>query len=113
MTTDELRRMLELAARACALEVKCAGENYNGLTLWVRDSSDCPWFPWAPNTDDGDSARMRTALRMNVIWSDTAVHCLSSLGVAVESFADHNNDRDAALLLCALRVAAMIGEGME
>ncbi len=26
---------------------------------------------------------------------------------------DHNNDRNAALRLCALKVAVMIGEGME
>ena len=59
------------------------------------------------------SARVRTALRISVIWSDTAVHCLNSLGDAVESFADHNGDRNAALRLCALKVAAMIGEEME
>ena len=33
--------------------------------------------------------------------------------IADESFADHNGDRNAALRLCALKVAAMIGEGME
>ena len=27
---------------------------------------------------------------MNVIWSDTAVHCLNSMGGAIESFSDHN-----------------------
>jgi len=32
--------------------------------------------------------------------------------LALESFSDHNNDRNAALRRCALRVAAMIGEGM-
>ena len=31
----------------------------------------------------------------------------------LELLADHNNDRNAALRLCALKVAAMIGEGME
>jgi len=29
-----------------------------------------------------------------------------------ELVADHNNDHNAALRLCALKVAAMIGEGM-
>lgn len=35
------------------------------------------------------------------------------MGEAFESFADHNNDRNAALRLCALKVAAMIGEVMK
>ena len=54
MTTDELCRMLELAARACGAQIE---------------------------------------------------PCVCS--------SHHNNDRNAALRLCALRVAAMIGEGME
>ena len=91
-TKTELRHLLEMAARACG----CSSGGH-----------------WSPHADDGMSARMRTALRMNVLWSDTAVHCLNSMGEAFESFADHNGDRDAALRLCALKVAAMIGEGME
>ena len=50
-------------------------------------------------------------MRINVLWSDTAVHCANSFGDAYESFADHESP-DAALRLCALRVAAMMGEQM-
>ena len=124
MTTEtELRHLLEMAAMACALEVKCTGENYNGLTLWVRDSSDCPWFPWAPHTDDCDSARMRSALGIctNWIWyvmngehKCVGVECTSPFSRAIDVYLkDHNNDRNAALRLCALRVAAMIGENIK
>ena len=117
MTTDELRRLLDLAAKACGIQVDERGP-YTEVPCMQSEFGKGTWIEnvrrdWNPHTDDGDSARIRTALRMNVIWSDTAVHCLSSLGDAFESFADHNNDRNAALRLCALRVAAMIGEGME
>jgi len=117
MTTDELRRMLELAARACGIqvdergpftEVPCMQSEF-GKGNWIESSRRA----WIPDIDDGDSARMRSAIRMNVIWSDTAVHCINSMGVAFEQFSDHNGDRNAALRLCALKVAAMIGEGME
>lgn len=111
MTTDELRRMLELAAKAMGY---VATESLRNGEFRVHDESDQYWsFAWQPHTDDGDSARMRTALRMNVIWSDTAVHCLNSMGGSLESFSDHNGDRNAAMRLCALKVAAMIEEGIE
>ena len=98
-TKTELRHLLEMAARACGAQIEPCVCSSGGH--------------WSPHADDGMSARMRTALRMNVLWSDTAVHCLNSMGEAFESFADHNGDRNAALRLCALKVAAMIGEGME
>ena len=107
MTTDELRRLLEMAARACGAQIEpcvCSSQPFRFKATKNH---------FSPHVDDGASARMRTALRMNVIWSDTAVHCLNSMGGAIESFADHNGDRNAALRLCALRVAAMIGVGME
>ena len=112
MTTDELRRMLELAARACGIHLHHWFEAH-GCYMASSIKGGDPDFGWCPDEDDGDSAKMRTALRMNVIWSDTAVHCLNSMGEAFESFADHNNDRNAALRLCALRVAAAIGENTQ
>ena len=108
MTTEpELRHLLEMAAKACGAQIEpcvCSSQPFRFKATKNH---------FSPHVDDGASARMRTALRMNVIWSDTAVHCLNSMGGAIESFADHNGDRNAALRLCALKVAAMIGEGME
>jgi len=106
-TETELRHLLEMAAKACGAQIEpcvCSSQPFRFKATKNH---------FSPHADDGTSARMRTALRMNVIWSDTAVHCLNSMGGAFESFADHNGDRNAALRLCALRVAAMIGEGME
>ena len=108
MTAEtELRHLLEMAAKACGAQIEpcvCSSQPFRFKATGGH---------WSPHADDGMSARMRTALRINVLWSDTAVHCLNSLGDAVESFADHNGDRNAALRLCALKVAAMIGEEME
>ncbi len=106
-TKTELRHLLEMAARACGAQIEtcvCSSQPFRFKSTGGH---------WSPHADDGASARMRTALRMNVIWSDTAVHCLNSMGGSLESFSDHNGDRNAALRLCALKVAAMIGEGME
>jgi hypothetical protein len=119
MTTDELRRMLELAARAMGY---VATESFRNGEFRVHDKSDQYWsFAWNPHTDDGDSARMRSALLIDVDWLvELGENDVTSFGVmcwndksAHELFADHNNDRNAALRLCALKVAAMIGEGMN
>lgn len=116
MTTEELRRMLELAARAQEI----AGQAVGSSRLFVSDSGNV--YDWLD--DDGDSARMRSALGIGVAWEPDPsgeIHSLSHVHCMCwriphgrsERIADHNNDRDAALRLCALRVAAAIGEGME
>ena len=103
MTT---REMLELAARAANIR-------------W--DKTDEVWFgdgvgkEWNPDTDDGDSSRMRTKLRIDVTWLPESVRCEhweDYDAEAMERLSDHNNDPDAALRLAALRVAAMMGERM-
>lgn len=124
MTTDELRRMLELAARAQGIVGQVAGSS----PLFVSDSGIV--YDWLD--DDGDSARMRSALLIDVDWlveieegmgfltqrrrnsggDAFGVMCWNDKSTH-ELFADHNGDRNAALRLCALRVAAAIGEGME
>lgn len=115
MTTDELRRMLELAARAMGY---VATESFRNGEFRVHDKSDQYWsFAWNPHTDDGDSARMRSALGINVAWYGNLVECSTSAEDSTDEWtelvADHNGDRNAALRLCALRVAAAIGESMK
>jgi len=98
MTTDELRHLLEMAAKACGIEIEDNRQH------------------WTPDTDDGDSARMRSALGINVAWYGNLVECSTSAEDSTDEWtelvADHNNDRNAALRRCALRVAAMVGERM-
>jgi len=83
---------------------------------------------WAPHVDDGDNSRMRTKLRIDVLWvyaengDAVGVECsvmrhhgdrfFTMRARWIEMLADHNNDPDAALRLCALRVAAQMGEQM-
>lgn len=111
MTTDELRRMLELAARACGAQIEpcvCSSQPFRFKATGGH---------WSPHADDGASARMRSALGINVAWYGNLVECSTSAEDSTDEWtelvADHNGDRNAALRLCALRVAAMIGEGME
>lgn len=129
MTTEtELRHM---AAKACGIlvdergpftEVPCMQSEF-GNGNWIENVRR----DWNPHTDDGDSARMRSALgiSVNFVCSPTSnrisgVRCFADrighymqMHEHVEHVADHNNDRNAALRLCALRVAAAIGEGMK
>ena len=78
MNTDELRRMLELAARACGAQIEpcvCSSQPFRFKATKSH---------FSPHVDDGASARMRTALRMNVIWSDTAMRAMDAAAKAFE-----------------------------
>ena len=117
MTTEtELLHLLEMAARACGYMPNnnwqwCQRAGTDGAFRY-RLGGD--WVEWAPHTDDGDSARMRSALLVDVYMQEWQVVCTKDRrAMFFEKFADHNNDRNAALRLCALKVAAMIGVGME
>lgn len=112
MTTEtELRHLLEMAAKACGIEIEQC--TCTDVPFRRKDNRQ----HWTPDTDDGDSARMRSALGTNVAWYGNLVECSTSAEDSTDEWtelvADHNNDRNAALRLCALRVAAAIGEGME
>ena len=119
MTTDELRELLTLAARAMNLPVVFADE-YGGSTEidWYypvgydEDGDVQDW--WNPAIDDGDCAEMCAALGIDSIWWDTYVRCeFDDIDAdAQEYFRDHNNDRAAAWRMAALRVAAAIGKEM-
>jgi len=114
------RETLELAAKAAGYEVKfadCCGKTIavmrekvaSHLTA-VRD--------WNPEHDDGDSARMRTDLSLNVDFDvDDVAAVLANRGMyggrAFERYADHNNDKHAALRYATLMVAAEIGRRMK
>ena len=116
MTTDELRHLLEMAAKACGIEIEQC--TCTDVPFRRKDNRQ----HWTPDTDDGDSARMRSALGICVNWiwyamngehKCVGVECGYPFSRAIDVYLkDHNNDRNAALRLCALKVAAMIGEGM-
>ena len=120
----DTRKLLELAAKAMGYEH--TKDNTRSDLWFLLDGKHVSetqrhYIVWAPHTDDGDSARMRSALGIGVEWIGSGgftdligVECWGwERGKHVRYFADHNNDRDAALRMCALRVAAGIGRGMK
>jgi hypothetical protein len=110
MTTDELRRLVERAAKTIGLSGELRDDGpYNDVSWWDDDGNIYQW-----HRDDGDCARLIAVCQIDVSWFPNSVHCERwryhhgiSLGSRFdEAFTDHNNDRNAALRLCALRVAA-------
>jgi hypothetical protein len=114
----DTRNLLELAAKACGYPVVFLDEHgttgVNGYFPMGHDEHGDVSEWWNPHTDDGDCLRMIAKLRIDVVWialSD-AVQCTHmGAGAKIESFTNHESP-DAALRLCALRVAAMMGEQM-
>lgn len=113
---NDTHKLLEMAAKAMGRKIPTPRQY---PWAWINDggiheniSEDGSRVKtWAPHTDDGDNSRMRTKLRINVFWSDTAIHCANAFGDAYELLANHESP-DAALRICALRCAAMMGERM-
>lgn len=113
------RETLELAAKAAGCEIRdIRGVTYINKTMLTNGD----WWnakPWSPMIDDGDSARLRTDLSLNVDWdNDLGMVAVLEKGEHISSgyfqnYADHNNDKHAALRYAALMVAAEIGRRMK
>lgn len=98
------RQMLEDAARAIGLHV----------VLWHGDTpnvsrGDAVSWPWNPLADDGDEARLETALGLNVAWDFFSV----LVGDVIEIFNRNGNDKQASRRRAGVRVAASIGAKMR
>jgi hypothetical protein len=106
MTVPSVREMLEAAASVAGIDLKwsASGWHYTGNK------------PFNPHYDDGDSARLRSAGMMNVIWNEQAKHVEVSVGLDgqtfTEFFADHNYDRNAALRMATLRCTVEMARRM-
>lgn len=121
MTPAELRRLLELAAKAMGLSIDEHSRN-GSCWAWVykKDAvpdsdGEMPIFRWSPYNDDGDSRRMEVALNLQVnpeIQTDhgpAATAYDGGHGIATEL---HNGDKAKATRMAVLRAAAAIGEAM-
>ncbi len=118
MDAKELRRLLELAAKAAQAAGANIIDSEAGPQIFERyasDGSEC-YRIWLPNYDDGEALRLAVLLRMKVYpgeaycW-DAAVadYSHSFSGVCDE---DEEPDTFAATRLAVLRAAAAIGEAM-
>ena len=117
MTTDT-KELLTYAAKAVGLEL----DEFS----YVEKPNTPAYFTaknyvgrWNPATDDGDSARLRTALEMDVEWYvngrvKVAVYFYDKYERASkgENAADHSGDKNAALRWATLKLAAEIGRRM-
>lgn len=111
---DEIKRLLELAAKAAGIEHQGYEEASEfGLPSGLRVGRGI----WNPHTDDGDSRRLEVALGMLVevdleARSVTVVLPPSQLRVKIvhkQQIAD-GSDGLAEVRLAVLRAAAAIGE---
>ena len=107
----EMREMLELAALAVGIKVRCF-DNIETLILEVDEL-----IYWNPHTDDGDSRRLQVALGIDLIISLDG-RC-TAMGVApsenFEYFEIDEREYDAGsnARLAVLKVAADIGRRMK
>lgn len=120
MSPAELRRMLELAAKATGQP--------GVFQQWSdsRDSVSCGIAPngspgrmwWNPADDDGISRRLEVRLMLEVYHAENdgqmvcAVGYAGPLGKILYVMEPHGSDPEAATRLAVLRAAAAIGESM-
>lgn len=113
MTAAELRRLLELAAKAAGYRV--CHELTNG-GVYVSDDLHNIRFDWNPADDDGDSRRLQVKLRIKCRYHSVLGQGLAwTEGDAAEFTAnveDCGRNECAATRLAVLRAAAAIGESM-
>lgn len=118
LPVNQDRELLELAAMAYGIQGMYRPGNkdiYQGIEHGEGLFQDI----WCPLDDDGDDARLESALRFDVTWYESFVLvgpriCGSETGSAhAEYYADHNGDRQAARRYAGVRAAAEIGKGME
>lgn len=104
------RELLQLAARAAGLEV-WGGQWPQDDMLFVAPKRPDPsgkvtGVEWDPLTDDGDEARLESALGLNVAWDFHSVR----VGGATEFFRRQDGDgvKQAARRRAGVRAAAAI-----
>jgi len=90
------RELLELAAKAAGIEIKCV----LGETFWKPDG-----IPWNPLTDDADALRLAVKLRITPHIDGNLTDAESTAGFATEP---HFNDPYAATRRAIVRAAAAL-----
>lgn len=110
--SEDIREMVELAAVALGLKGRALErmEKRGHYVYSVSNGFERTRYDWLG--DDGDSARMRSALLIDADWFGNLVQCSKDTHVEHEYYAEHN-DRNAALRLATLKVAAEIGRRMK
>lgn len=117
-TPEELRELMEFAAKAIGKKVIRWADDGKGLMLYGEQN------PWNPADDDGDSFRLamealididhnsRCAIQKFCRAYTTGYH-LGTPNFLEEELFDREHERPAAARLAVLRVAAAIGRSMS
>ena len=111
MSTEQQRKMMECAAKACGYEIlDWYGERYT-----AHDGEKLIAFN--PLTNPGDTAEMCAKLRISVLYEHDPCEFLScfahnSHDPEIAYYKDHDNSRLKAWMFAATMVAAKIG-GMK
>lgn len=103
------REILELAAKAAGyVFVWDYDRHFDGPAILQQG------FPiaWDPIEDDGDCARMESAIGIDVYWHEDCVCCMFNGFGFTRHFGDHDDDKDAARRYASTRVAVLIGKAM-
>lgn len=121
MTPAELRRLLDLAAKAMGYTTthKWNAErmllNPTVVALVVHRDGELVTTGWNPADDDGDSRRLEVMLNLQVnpeIKTDHGPAATAYDGGYGIATVQHNGDKYAATRLAVLRAASAIGEAM-
>ena len=108
MTTE--REQLELAAKACWIEIDHWRRDMPMVNICEYDASE--YQAWNPLHDDGDCARMEAQLSVCVEWSEAWVISWHGNVQQTVLFSTHNGDKNAARRAASVAVAAEIGRLM-
>ena len=107
MTTEQQRKMLECAAKACGIEISTWSNCQAGG--FVKGGSG---KFWNPITNGLDTAEMCAKLGIDVLWwlADKEVTCYKEKIRCHRNWSDHDNSRLKAWMYAATMVAAKIGD---
>ena len=105
MTTE--REQLELAAKACWIEIDHWRGDMPMVNICEHDASE--YQAWNPLHDDGDCARMEAQLGIDVKWYKSGVIAhIRDTGIQSEVFINHASDKNAARRAASVAIAVEI-----
>lgn len=105
MTTE--REQLELAAKACWIEIDHWRRDMPMVNICEYDASE--YQAWNPLHDDGDCARMEAQLGIELTWFFDRVDALAcDVAPVVEYFKDHAGNKNAARRAASVAIAVEI-----
>ena len=107
MTTEQERKMLECAAKACGLIVI----GYQGDGLLIASDGCRSGYLWNPLTNPADTAEMCAELRISVLYEHDPCEFLAcfahnSHDPEIAHYKDHDNSRMKAWMYAATMCAA-------